>query len=631
MILPPASGLPFLSPNFGSHMVLQREKPNPIWGWTTPGAEVTVTVLKGRVPSRTRTKAGSDGKWLVRLAPPPVGGPYRILVDGPQHVELEDVLVGDVWVLGGQSNMEFGLTMAKDGAAEVAAADRPKMRLFMAPRQVAYAPQAVNGGEWKVCTPKTVAEGGWGGFSAVGYFFGKRVQEATKVPVGLVEDCWGGTSAEAWTTASGVRSVGDFDPQLMMLDRRREEGGPIFGTYTNLFLDGYDRGRREGWQAADYDDSAWTRVAVPGAISPVPPRGAVWFRRVVDVPAGGPATLVLNRIDDTDTTWVNGELAGNTSFDWAWRRYPVNLKPGRNVIAVRAFTSGKPEVFLGRPDEIELELANGTRVPLAGEWRTKVGLDRREVAQHPQDAEPNPTVPTVLFNGMIAPLAPLAIKGIVWYQGETNAGRGVQYRRLLPTMVEDWRQAFGQGDVPFYIVSLANFMPSDPNPGDDNWAELRDAQAYAARTLPNSGLAVTIDVGEADDVHPKDKRTVGDRLAAIALAKSYKKNVPYAGPSLRAMKVQGDAVRLTFDSADGLAFRGEPAGFAVAGDDHRWHWAQARVEGKAVVVRSAEVPHPVAVRYAWGHNPAATLYNGAGFPAVPFRTDDWPLLSENAR
>ncbi len=634
-------------------MVLQRDKPNVFWGWTTPGESVTVSVGDKRASG----KAGADGRWIVRLDPPKVGGPYRIDVYTKSRVAvraasvppdvkvmaprqmaiLEDVLVGDVWLCGGQSNMEFGLTQALGGLEEVGKADRPTMRLFMAPRAVGYVPRAVNGGEWKVCTPKTVAENGWGGFSAVGYFFGKRLQDELKVPIGLVEDCWGGTSAEAWTSAPGLAPLGDFAPQLATVAARSEKGGPVFGTYKNLWLDENDQGTREGWSAEGYDDSGWYATHVPVRTTGDSDRGerALWFRRTVDVPTGGAATLVLNRIDDTDTTWVNGQLIGTTSFDWAWRRYSVILKPGRNVIALRVFTD-RPLPFLGKPEDIYVELVDGTRLPLAGTWKGRAGLVASMLSTKPRDAEPNPTVPTTLYNGMIAPLAPLAIKGAIWYQGETNTPRAAQYRRLLPAMIADWRRAFGQGDFPFYIVSLANFMPRDTTPGDNAWAELRDAQAYAASTVPNAGLVTTIDVGEAEDIHPKEKWTVGDRLATLALAKAYGHKIEASGPTYRSMKREGAAVRVTFDHAQLMKARvrtasqkGTLRGFAVAGKDRRWHWADAKIEGANVVVSSTEVPHPVAVRYAWGHNPAANLYNGADLPAVPFRTDDWPLVTRD--
>ncbi len=301
------------------------------------------------------------------------------------------------------------------------------------------------------------------------------------------------------------------------------------------------------------------------------------------------------------------------------------------MIAIRVFTGAQAFSFLGNDDQVYLELADGSHLPLAADWKSKVSFNPVLASSKPRDTEPNPTVPTVLFNGMIAPLAPLAIRGVIWYQGETNSGRGAQYRRLLPAMIADWRRAFGQGDFPFYIVSLANFMARDPNPGDDYWAELREAQAMTAATVPNSGLAVAIDVGEAGDVHPKDKKTVGERLAANALAKEYGRKVEFSGPVLKAAKREGPGFRLSFDHASGLNAKGNLEGFAIAGADRKWHWAIAAIDGRTVVVNSPEVAEPIAVRYAWGHNPAASLYNGAGFPAVPFRTDDWPLLSANSK
>lgn len=425
-------------------MVLQRGKPNIIWGWAKAGQEIRVTIAKNTVKTVTK----DDGRWSVVIQPPAPGGPYTLVIDGPQRVEFHDVLVGDVWLCGGQSNMEMGLGQARNGSDEVKAADHPKIRLFVVKQQIARKPAAVPQGSWKIYSPSNVGEG-WDGFSAVAYFFGRRLRQDIDVPIGLVEDCSGGTPAEAWTSAETLRAL-------------------------------------------------------------------------------------------------------------------ANIKTG----------SG-------------------------------------------------PDTPSVLYNGMIAPVAPLAISGAIWYQGESNAERAAQYRALLTAMISDWRKAFGQGDFPFYIVSLAAHKQHKDTPGKDSWAELRAAQDFVANTVTNSGLAVAIDVGDARDVHSKDKEEVGERLALVALARHYGKNIPYSGPRFASVEKRSGTLELSFTHTDGgLAVKGgKVEEFSVCGEDRKWHWADAKIVGESVVVSSSEVPNPVAARYAWQANPKATLFNGAGLPAVPFQTD----------
>jgi sialate O-acetylesterase len=632
LLAPQAARLPFLSPVFSDHMVLQRDRPNSFWGWAPPGTRVRVSVAQRRAEG----VADAEGKWIARLTPPKAGGPYRIVVEGGERVVLEDVLVGDVWLCTGQSNMEMGLTMAANGPAEAAAADEPNLRLAMAPRQIAYAPVATNPLRWQACTPQTVVQGGWGGFSAVGYYFGRELRRKLNVPIGLVQVAWGGTSAEAWTRAESLRPLADFDADLTRLGRRRQAKEPVLGTYLDLWLAERDRGTQERWQDPDLADSAWSTVTPPSPFEVS--RGVTWLRREIDLPdplpPGAPA-LSLGRINETDTTWINGRLLGVTSFDWAHRRYGIpagTLRPGRNVIAVRVFHGRGQGGLLSPSEELSLEFGD-RRIPVSGAWKAKLGLASDALSSRPRDFEPNPTVPSVLANGMVAPLAPLAIRGAIWYQGETNGGRGLQYRRLLPALIGDWRRMFGQGDFPFYIVSLANFQAHRDQPGDDYWAELREAQAMTAHRMKNGGLAVTVDIGDAGDIHPRDKRTVGERLALNALAKTYRHRVAFSGPIYRSMRREGRAVRLSFDHTEGglVAKGGRLGEFAVAGADRKWHWADARIEGDTVWVASPDVSAPVAVRYAWQSNPVATLYNGAGLPAVPFRTDDWPALSVGRR
>ena len=475
------SGKPFLHPLFASHMVLQRGAQDPIWGWTDPGKQVTVN-MNGKSATAT---AGDDGKWIARIGPFEAGGPYELSISGPQEVKLDDVVVGDVWICSGQSNMEMGIGNVNDAQREIAEADHPQLRLFTVPKHVAYEPQTgfarnksqPDEAKWLTCTPQNIRVGDWGGFSAVGYFFGRDIQQKLNIPIGLIHTSWGGTIAEAWTSAGSLEQMPDFRDALKKLHERPE--------------------------------------------------------------------------------------------------------PEARRSAQRAPTT--------------------------------------------QPQRPNPNVPTVLYNGMIAPLEPLAITGAIWYQGESNANRAKQYQTLLPTMIRDWREHFQVGDFPFFIVQLAAFMPESERPQESQWAELREAQGVAAQTVRRSAIAVATDIGDAKDIHPKNKQEVGRRLALDALALSYGQKIEYSGPVFSAMQVEGNKAVLHFRHlGGGLEARGDGPlrGFAISGDGRQFVWGDAKIEGDTVVVSSPEVEHPVAVRYGWANNPAQdNLYNKAGLPAPPFRTD----------
>ena len=625
-----ADSLPFISPAFGDHMVIQRDKPNTIWGWTTPHAEVRME-LAGR---GIQTVAGDDGRWTIRFTPPPVGGPYTLVLDGPEHRELRDILVGDVWLCSGQSNMEFPLRRATDGNAAIKNADRPGIRLFTSGSQVAYNLASVPKGSWKVCSPESAAA-----FSAVGYHFGLRIHEDQKVPVGLVQCAIGGTPAESWTSADALRTIGDFDRQLGVVDRLRERGGPQHGNFISHWYDEYDQGQKDNaWFSPELDDHEWTPVSLKDGFSTlgVPDTPAVvYFRKKITLPESAPtlgARIQLGIVERMDTVFVNGRSIGASAWVENPRNYMIPdglLHAGENTVVIRVLKSQPNGGFRATPEQLKIVLTDKTEIPLEGGWRGKVSVDARLPHPLPEGFENWPVMPSVLYNGMISPLAPMALTGAIWYQGEANAGRGSQYRKLLPAMIADWRKAFGQGDFPFYIVSLANFMPHRDRPGGaDGWAELRDAQAFTARTVKNSGLAITIDKGDAGDIHPRDKGEVGERLALCAFANHYGKDIPHSGPVFRSLEqLSSDkALRIHFDHCEGgLMVQGDTlAEFSVAGEDRKWAWASARIDGDSVIVSSPEVPHPTYVRYAWQSNPKATLYNKAGLPAVPFRTDASP-------
>jgi sialate O-acetylesterase len=457
----------------------------------------------------------------------------------------------------------------------------------------------------------------------------------------LVLDNVGGTPAETWTSAEALRPLKDFDIPLAELQRLAASGAPEYGNFVMHWYDEYDIGLKENWSAPGLDDSSWKSVDIPGGFAElgVPETPALaWFRKEIVLPDPLPAgrvMLFLGSIERMDTAYINGTFVGASSWVENPRVYFGGaLKPGRNVIAIRVLKTKADGGFMSKPEDLHIVLGDKTSIPLAGPWKAMLSVDARQPHPLPISYENWPIIPSVLYEGMLKPIAPLSITGALWYQGEQNSPRGYQYRRILPVMIADWRSLFGQGDFPFYIVSLPAFTQRSPVPVDgDPWAETRESQAVAAATDPNSCLAVTIDTGDPDSIHAKDKQPVGDRLALCALAKYYGKNVVYSGPTLASVERLPGSIRLHFTHTDGgLAVKGDKLGeFSIAGDDRKWFWADARIEGDTVVVSSPSVPNPKEVRYAWQSNPAATLSNGAGLPAAPFRTDTWPLKTESAR
>ena len=624
---------PFVSTLFGDNMVLQRGKPNTIWGWSEPGDKIQVQIGNATASGI----AGADRRWEVKIDPPPMGGPYTVKISGPQTVELNNVLVGDVWLCGGQSNMGLPLRFARTGVDDAKTANFPEIRFFSVVGNPAYRHTDLIGGKWSVLTPDSAS---WD--SAVGFYFARKLQQETHVPLGLVVDAVGGTPAEAWASAEALRPLHDFDVPLAEVERLGATDAPQYGNFVMHWYDEYDIGIKGKWGTPEFDDSDWKSVKVPGGFAElgVPTEPAlVWFRKEILLPdplPPGRTMLYLGSIERMDTVYVNGKEVGGSSWVENPRVYFLNnaIKPGRNTIAIRVLKTKPDGGFLAKPEELHLTLSDKTIVPIAGEWKAKVSVDARPPIQLPIAYENWPVMPTVLYEGMLKPVAPLAITGAIWYQGEQNSPRGYQYRKLLPAMVADWRKLFGQGDFPFYIVGLPAFKARSAVPvTGDEWTETRESQAIAAATIPNSCLAETIDTGDPDNIHAADKQPVGERLALCALANQYGKKVVFTGPTFVSADRLPNSIRIHFTHTDGgLVAKGDkPAEFSVAGQDHQWHWADSRIEGDTVIVSSPYVPNPQEVRYAWQSNPAATLYNGAGLPAVPFRTDTWPGLTENHR
>jgi sialate O-acetylesterase len=632
----------------GSHMVLQRDKPVPVWGWAAPGEKVRVTF---RNKTYAATAPDAAGRWQATLPATPAGGPYTLTVKGQNTLELEDVLVGDVWLAAGQSNMEMQVKAGPLGYfqpianadQEIAAANFPKLRCLTVAQAMAYhpAPDITTKQGWQVCSPATVAE-----FSAVAYFFGRDLLQRYQVPIGLICSSWGGTSAEAWTSAEGLRTLPDFQARAADVAQRTTrltDDDQAFRQRQRAALNSpqFDQGYPPGgkpWSAADFDARAWPEMTLPGYWETLPALksydGVVWFQKEVDLPAaaaGHPLTLSLGRINDTDSAWFNGVRVGSTEGYNKDRRYPVPaalVRAGRNVVTVRAVDLGSNGGIYGEPATLSLSGA-GLNVPLAGAWHYQVGLDPKDWPVSPFPGGPQNT-PTVLFNGMVAPLIPFSVKGVIWYQGENNTGRAAQYRTLFPALITDWRRHWNAPELPFLFVQLANFQAAAPQPGPSTWAELREAQA-GALALPRTGMATAIDIGEADDIHPHNKQDVGHRLALAARHVAYgEKSLAYSGPTYAGMAVRGVEVRLKFANVGGgLLAKNASAlqGFAVAGADQKFQWATAKIVGNEVVVQSDEVQSPVAVRYDWANNPNGNLYNKDGLPAVPFRTDTWPGIT----
>jgi sialate O-acetylesterase len=488
-------------------------------------------------------------------------------------------------------------------------------------------PESSVTGNWVVCSPETVAD-----FTAVGYFFGRGLFQARKVPIGLIHSSWGGTAAEAWTSLDALRKMPDFAEPAAQVERTaaaRAAGTYDYPKQIETWFTANDPGAagKPAWCAPELDEGGWEQQVLPGLweTAGLPGfDGVVWFRRTIDLPAswsGADAELHLGKVDDADTTWVNGVQVGATSGYQIPRVYRVPaavLQPGRNVIAVRVLDTGGGGGLWGGSDRMRLVSSKGgesTAIPLTGPWSRKVSVSLASVTPPPVDFSQSPATPSSLYNGMIAPLLPYAMRGVIWYQGEANVGREKQYRTLFPAMIADWRRAWGEGDFPFLFVQIA--------PHKDMTPEIRESQLLTLEHTPNTAMAVTIDCGDANDIHPTHKQPVGARLALAARALAYGEKVEYSGPVFESVQFTGPRAVLHFTHLGGglVARDGALAGFTIAGADKVFHSAGAVIEGATVVVSTTDVPQPVAVRYGWANVPSGNLVNAAGLPASPFRTD----------
>lgn len=611
-------------------MVLQRDAKLKIWGWASPGEKVTIR-FNGKAAAAT---TDSDGKWKATLPAMKAGGPYTMQIKAKNIIEIRDVLIGDVWLCAGQSNMVHQMYLHSiTYASDIEKANYPEIRQFWVPVKASLSgtEDDFKSGSWKEANPHDVRD-----FSAVAYFFARQIYDKYRVPIGIINASVGGTPIEAWTSEEGLKKFPKISSTISknkdsayvnQVNRKASADFQITPKSSDKGLTGEIK-----WYDTAYIPKGWKKFSVPGYWEDQGIRdlnGVVWFRREIDVPhlmTGVPAQIFLGRIVDADIVYVNGKQIGETGYQYPQRRYmlqPNVLKPGKNTVVVRVQnTHGKGGFVPDKPYYLE---ANGQSIELTGYWDYKVGDVYLPMKRNMTEMISAQNQPTSLFNSMIAPATNFSIKGVLWYQGESNSENARQYGELLPALIEDYRKAFSQSSLPFLYVQLPNFGDANYLPTEGSWPILREA-ALNTLSVPNTGMAVTIDLGEWNDIHPDNKKDVGYRLALAARKLVYKeKNLVSSGPLLRSSEIQDDKIVLEFDhTGKGLiANDGEELShISIAAGDKKFVWAKTRIEGNKVVAWSEDIRNPKYVRYAWSDNPAgANLYNSEGLPASPFRTD----------
>ncbi len=610
-------------------MILQRDAKINIWGWASKGEKVSVK-FNGKT---YRTKTGDDGKWKVQLSPMKAGGPYTMDISGKNKITLHDILMGDVWFCAGQSNMVHQMKLhSVFYPNEIPNANYPDIRQFWVPNTTdLVSPQKdLSGGSWKWANPENVAD-----FSAVAYFFAKDLYEKYPVPIGIINASWGGIPIESMMSEESLKSF----PDILKTVEKNKDTAYVNGVNRKVFAAAQnmkrpeDKGMEEKWFSPSYEPKEWHRIAVPGFWADEGAKnlnGVVWYRKEIDVPASMtnvPAKVFLGRIVDADELYINGVKVGSTGYMYPQRRYPVPdgvLKPGKNLLVVRVTNNfGKGGFVPDKPYEL---IAGADTIHLTGYWLYKVGL--LNVPHHGDFAGFGIALqnqPTALYNSMIAPLIHYSIKGFLWCQGESNTGNPEEYAKLQPAMITDWRNKWNEGNLPFLFVQLPGFGDYNYLPSESQWALFREAQTKSL-SLPNTGMAVAIDLGEWNDIHPDRKKPVGDRLALLAEKIAYGENNVYEGPLYQSSSIEGNKIVISFtNTGSGLSTNhGEaPAEFAIAGEDKKYVWADAKIQGDKIIVSSEDVPNPKYVRYAWADDPInPNLINKEGLPAAPFRTDE---------
>ncbi len=614
----------------GDGMVLQRETPVNIWGWAAAGEKVTLRF--NNLSFHTETLP--DGKWQITLPPQKAGGPFEIEILASNKLVLKDILFGDVWLCSGQSNMEYPMNRLADKyAAEIAGCENSNIRQFKVPQKYDFNTPLddYSAGNWVAVNPETILN-----FSGVAYFFAKEINAKYSVPVGIINASVGGSPAEAWMSADALKEFPDylaeaqkFKKQFYVEEIQKNEKKAGDEWYAEL--NKKDKGLHEkpGWKDADFDSSSWPVMPVPSywadhGLGEV--NGVVWFRREIDVPVsmtGKPVRLFMGRIVDADSVFINGKPVGTTSYQYPQRNYrvpPGVLQPGKNVFVVRIVSNSGRGGFVN--DKPYCLFAGKDTIQLAGNWQYQLGCT--------MNPAPGQTFvqwkPTGLYNGMLAPANNYVIKGVAWYQGESNVERFHEYQELLTALISDWRTKRNQENLPFIIVQVPNFMEVKNEPSESNWASFRNAQLKTVQTVENTAITCNIDLGEWNDIHPQNKQDVAKRLAFAARKLAYgETNLVASGPVYQSSKMKGNKIEISFsDCGSGLKTRNgsELKHFAIAGADGKYVWAKAVIDGNKVIVWSDSIVNPKVVRYAWSDNPeSANLCNYEGFPAFPFTTE----------
>ncbi|PWB25660.1 sialate O-acetylesterase [Flavobacterium sp. HTF] len=623
---------------FTDNMVLQQKSAVPFWGESNKQS-VSVTTSWDK---KTYKANVLKGKWNVVLKTPVYGGPYSIAINDGDSKTLQNILIGEVWLCSGQSNMEMpleGWGKIDHYKEEIANADFPQIRLLQAEHIESTLPLntlKVQHDGWNICSPKTIAD-----FSATAYFFARKIYKEKKIPIGLIHSSWGGTLIEAWTSSGALSTIHDFDTEIgaMKSETNREALQQKYNADLAVWekqVANADKGMQQEkaiWATENIDDSSWKTMKLPSFFDSnglANFDGIIWFRKKFTISDNTKNFNLSYYADDDDVLWVNGNYIGETKGYNVERHYTIPakyLKKGENTITIRVFDGAGNGGVYG--EEITLKSDNET-LSLAGDWKYNIGADSKDLPAKPYLAQ-GQNRPAAIYNAMIAPLIDYKIKGVIWYQGESNAERAFQYQKLFPLLINDWRAKFKDKNLPFLFVQLANYKQQKQQPDNSDWAELREAQ-FMALKLPNTGMAVTTDIGNGEDIHPKNKQDVGGRLANIALAKVYNTKIEYSGPLYKSYSVKANVVTIDFDFNENIkAKENSLKGFSIAGADQKFHWAEAKIVNGKVEVYAQEVPNPVSVRYNWADNPDGNLTNASGLPASSFRTDTWEGITQKKK
>lgn len=626
---------------FTDNMVLQQQSTIRLNGTALP--KKNVNVYTGWDRKNHETVSDEKGEWSVNVQTPKAGGPYELTFSDGQKLTLKNILIGEVWFCSGQSNMEMplgGWGQIINFQQEIAGADCPSIRLLQVSHTTALDPQteATIDFGWAECNPSSVPN-----FSAAAYFFARKLWEELKVPIGLVHSSWGGTPGESWVSYDGLNKVNNYRSYAEKMSATLNggyAGNDVFKRECRQWmntLSPFDRGMKNGqaiWATTEFDDSKWNTMNMPGYWEQQGLEGfdgLVWFRKEVQIPndyQGKTLELSLSKIDDDDIVYFNGVEIGMTIGANADRVYTIPgelVKRGMNLIVVRVLDTGGEGGFRGTPEELNIRCGKKQLVALAGKWKYNVGAEAKDLlgtyATRPQITA---LTPAVLYNAMVHPFIHFPVRGFIWYQGEGNEGRAYEYTDLFQALINDWRQKWNNLSLPFYFVQLAAFREKAVVNVNDKWPYVREAQS-AALALAHTGMAVTIDIGDSKDIHPKNKQEVGRRLALCALKDTYGiQNIESSAPVYDTYRIEGDSIRILFkEKGDGFRKEIPLEGFSIAGTDHQFYPAEAYFDGDEIIVYSSRVVSPAAVRYGWADFPICNLFGKSGLPVSSFRTDKW--------